>query len=219
MMVDLGALFVQNIYKPYLRPAAPDSHYLIVGRCASVVLIICAMGMIEILPNVLDALLQSDSLAAFMGVAFIAGLVWRRANRVGAIAAFVVGTGTNMSLSLYFHGNITEWHMDLFLYSLAASIAAMVVGSLLSPAESPDRWAFVHERLHTPVSVDDAPEAERKVRAAHAEAHGEGLLLADLGQLHRTFSFRRYRIDLLGAAAALLLVGALILIALAIAHA
>ena len=79
--------------------------------------------------------------------------------------------------------------------------------------------SFVHERLHTPVSVDDAPAAERGARAAYAEANGEGLLLADLGQLHRTFSFKRYRTDLLGAAVAIALVGALIVLALAIAHA
>jgi Na+/proline symporter len=219
MMVDLGALFIQNVYKPYLRPAAADSHYLLVGRCASVVLILASMSLIHALPNVLDALLQSDSLAAFMGVSFIAGLVWRRANRVGAICAFVVGMGTNMTLSFSRHGNITEWHMDLFLYSLLASIAALVVGSLATRPEPVERWTFVQDRLHTPVSADDTPPAELKARAQQAEANGEGLLIADLGQLHRTFSFRRYRTDLLGAGGALVIVGALILLALAIARA
>ena len=39
---------------------------------------------------------------------------------------------------------------------------------------------------------------------------GHGSLLRDLLQLRRTFSFRRYRIDLLGFAAAWLMVAAMV---------
>jgi Na+/proline symporter len=218
MMVDLGALSVQNIYKPYVRRDAPDSHYLAVGRIAGVVLTISAMGMIAILPNVLDALLQSDSLAAFMGVPFVAGLVWPRANRVGAVCAFIVGVGMNAGLSLYRHGNITEWHMDLFMYSLAGCIVALVVGSLLSRPEPESNWCGIQERLHTPISAEEGPAAELPARARAAEEAGEGLLIADFTQLHRTFSFRRYRVDLIGGAIALVVVGVLIAIAFAIAR-
>ena len=219
MMVDLGALAVQNIYKPYLRASAPDSHYLMVGRIAGVILTFGAMGLISILPNVLDALLQSDSLAAFMGVAFIAGLVWPRANRMGAVSAFVVGVGLNGGLSLYYHGNITEWHMDLFMYSLIGSIVALIVGSLVTQPEPESRWQTVQERLHTPVSAEEGPASGLADRAKEAEAKGEGLLIADLWRLHRTFSFRRYRIDLLGAAGAFGVVALLIFLAHLIAKA
>lgn len=213
MMVDLGALSVQNIYRPYVTADAADSHYLTVGRVAGVVLTFGAMGMISILPNVLDALLQSDSLAAFMGVAFLAGLVWRRANRYGALAAFLVGLGLNTGLSLTLRGSLVEWHMDLFLYSLIGSIVAMIGVSLLTPPEPEANWNAVHERLHTPVSAEEGPPADLPARARIAEANGEGLLLADLGQLHRSFSFRRYRTDVVGAATALGVVGFLILLA------
>ena len=218
MMVDLGALSVQNIYKPYFKAGAPDAHYLTVGRVAGVVLTLGSMGMIAVLPNVLDALLQSDSLAAFMGVPFLAGLVWRRANRFGALAAFVVGVGMNAGLSLTLRGSLTEWHMDLFLYSLIGSLVALVAGSLLTRPEPEGNWNSVQERLHTPVSAEEGPAEGLPDRARAAEANGEGLLLADLTQLHRGFSFRRYRTDLVGAATALGVVGFLILLAWLIAH-
>lgn len=213
MMVDLGALSVQNIYKPYVKADAPDAHYLTIGRVAGVLLTFGAMGLIAILPNVLDALLQSDSLAAFMGVPFLAGLVWRRANRYGALAAFLVGLGLNAGLSLILRGNLTEWHMDLFLYSLVASGAALIGVSLLTRPEPDANWKSVQDRLHTPVSVDDSPPDDLPERARAAEANGEGLLLADLTQLHRSFSLRRYRTDLVGAATASGVVGFLILLA------
>jgi hypothetical protein len=42
------------------------------------------------------------------------------------------------------------------------------------------------------------------------EDNGLGLLLRDLLQLHRTFSYRRYRIDVLGFVVAWLVVAAMI---------
>lgn len=217
-MVDMGALFVQNVYRPYFRADASDRHYLNLGRAAGVTMTLASMGLVYVMPNVLDTILQSDSLAAFMGVAFIAGLVWPRANRVGAALAFLVGAGVNLTLNLAWHGNVTTWHPDIFLYSLGAGIAALVAGSLLTRPEPPEAWQALQERLHTPASVDEASPAERPARAREAEANGEGLLLVDLLRLPQTFSFRRYRADLVGFVGALGVVALLIGCAFALAH-
>lgn len=201
-MVDLGALSVQNIYKPYIRPTAPDAHYLAIGRTSGVILIFASMGLIKLMPNVLDALLQSDSLAAFMGVPFFAGLVWRRANRAGACCAFLVGTVMNFGLGLYWHGSVMEWHPDIFIYALLGSLVALVAGSLLTRPESVEGWNALQTRLHTPASVEESPSAQIRANALQAEADGEGLLIVDLLRLHKTFSFRRYRRDITGFLAA-----------------
>jgi Na+/proline symporter len=218
-MVDLGALFVQSVHRPFIRPGGSDAYYLAVARVSGVVLTLVSMGMVYVMPNVLDALLQSDSLAAFMGVPFLAGLIWKRANRVGAFCAFSVGTATNIALSFSRHGNITEWHADIFLISLGGSIVALILGSLLTRPESDESWAALQTRLHTPASVEGAPSHEIAARARDAEASGEGLLLVDLLQLPRTFSFRRYRTDLIGFFWALLVVLCLIGGAMLLAHA
>ncbi len=211
MMVDLGALFVQNIYKPYVNDHAVDAHYLRLARVSGVVLTLASMTLVYGMPNVLDALLQSDSLAAFMGVPFLAGLFWRRANRVGAFCAFATGMALNIGLSLHRQGNVTEWHPDIFLYSLAGSIVGLVAGSLLTRGEPDAAWVALQQRLHTPASVEDAPADQVPARALEAEANGEGLLVVDFLSLPRTFSFRRYRSDLVGFAwamlATLLLIG------------
>ena len=218
-MVDLGALYVQSLHKPFFKPGASDAYYLAVARISGVVLTLFSMGMVYVMPNVLDALLQSDRLAAFMGVPFLAGLIWKRANRAGAFCAFALGMTMNLTLSLYRHGNITEWHADIFLISLGASLVGLVVGSLLTRPESEESWAALQARLHTPASVEDAPQHEIASRAREAEAQGEGLLLVDLLHLPRLFSFRRYRIDLIGFCWALVVVLILISGALLIARA
>ena len=80
-------------------------------------------------------------------------------------------------------------------------------------------YLALQERLHTPASVDGFPASEVKARAQEAEANGEGLLLIDVLRLRQTFSFRRYRADLMGLAGALGVVVVLIACAFAIAHA
>jgi Na+/proline symporter len=216
MMVDLGALFVQNVYRPYFRPAAPDTHYLAVARVSGVGLTFASMGLVYVMPNVLDALLQSDSLAAFMGVPFLAGLIWKRANRAGAFCAFVVGTALNLTLNLAVTGNITQWRQDIFLLSFAGSLVGLVAGSLLTRPEPEAAWETLQTRLHTPVSADENATQMITPQALAAEANGEGLLLVDILHLPRTFSFRRYRNDLVGFAWALLVVIALLAVAFAL---
>lgn len=217
-LVDMGALFVQNFYKPHVRSEATDAHYLLAGRAAGVVMTLGAMGMIYVMPNVLDAILQSDSLAAFMGVAFVAGIVWKRANRTGAFCAFVVGSVVNFGLSLLWYGNVMEWRPKVFLYALAASFVSLVVGSLLGRPEPESHWEELQNRLHLPASAEQAPAEERGERARAAEANGEGLLIVDAFRLGHTFSLRRYRTDLLGFAIASGVVAAVIGAALWIAH-
>lgn len=216
MMVDLGALFVQNVYRPYFRPAASDAHCLTVARVSGVALTFSSMAMVYVMPNVLDALLQSDSLAAFMGVPFLAGLIWKRANRTGAFCAFIVGIGLNLALNLAVLGNVTQWHQGIFVVSFVGSVVGLVAGSLLTRPEPQAAWDALQARLHTPVSVADSPTNHITPKAHAAEAQGEGLLLVDVLHLPRTFSVRRYRTDLAGFAWALLVVFALLAAAAAL---
>ena len=100
-----------------------------------------------------------------------------------------------------------------------SSATRLTLRSLLTKPEPAAAWEALQERLHTPASVDGFPASEVKARAQEAEANGEGLLLIDVLRLRQTFSFRRYRADLVGLAGALGVVVVLIACAFAIAHA
>ena len=39
-MVSSAALFTENIYKPLIKPGQNDKHYILIGRIASVVVVI-----------------------------------------------------------------------------------------------------------------------------------------------------------------------------------
>lgn len=214
-MVDTGALFVQNIYRRYLRPGESDAHYLWIGRVSGLIVSVGAIGLAKATDAVLQTILISETLAAFMGVPFVVGLFWRRANRLGACLSFGVATAVFFGLDWHWYHGV-KWQWDAFLVGTGAGITTMVLASLLSRPEPAEAWNGIQERLHLPASAEPEPETVRAARAAEAEAAGEGLLIVDLLQLHRTFSFRRYRKDVMGFAAAWGVVAFLILCAMAI---
>ena len=95
-MVNTGALFTQNIYRKYINPEASDRSLLWMGRYSglglSIMAVIFALGV----KNVLHGFLFVETLAAFMGIIFLGGIIWKRANRFGAAAAVVT------SVSVYY---------------------------------------------------------------------------------------------------------------------
>ena len=234
-MVNTGALFAKNVYGPHLRPAAGDREILHVGRFSGLLLtmlgVLFALGM----ENVLSAFLFTETIAALMGIMFLGGFLWKRANRYGAAAsilvAFVVYYALNYLMTCKlpdgsserlwpvvqhacacwqdgtlgkFLGSgtlqlVANWKGGPFGCTMLAGFLALIIVSLLTKPESPERIARFFAKMEQ--SSDDATslEAESTVSAAD---RGEDLLLLDFpGWLSasrwRGF-FRRYREDFVG---------------------
>ena len=86
-MVNAAALFTQNLYKSYFRATAGDKELLLVGRISGLVLALSGVAFAFYVTNVLHAFLFVETLPAFLGVMIVGGILWRRANRWGALAA------------------------------------------------------------------------------------------------------------------------------------
>jgi Na+/proline symporter len=213
-MVDTGALFTQNIYRRYLRPEAPDAHYLFVGRVAGAAITLGAIGVSFAIPLVLDAILFSENLAAFMGISFVAAIVWPRASRGGMILSFLTALGVYYGMAyartmekfgaFNFRGFV-KWDAELSLYAMSAGAVMMVAGSLLTRPEPKEKLDDFYRRLRTPALGDGAPEDDPAAAEA-ALSRGHALVLVDLLR----GGWARYRADLLGFAAAWGVVAALI---------
>jgi len=89
-MVNSGALFARNVWLAYLCPAARDRPLLWVGRLSGLALSLLGIVFALTVENVLHAFLFTETIAALFGVMFLGGLLWRRANRQGAVAATAV---------------------------------------------------------------------------------------------------------------------------------
>lgn len=87
-MVDSGALFTRNFYRKYLVRSRKDSHYLWVGRLSGMLITLAgALYAVFLIQRVLYSLLLTETMATFMGISIFGGILWRRANRWGAVSS------------------------------------------------------------------------------------------------------------------------------------
>ena len=151
LMVDSGALFAHGFYRPRLAPKRSDEHYLWVGRISALVAVVLALVYaLFLIQRVLYSFLLTETMAAYMGISILAELIWRRANRWGAVSSVVVSMCTNFSLYHWRHQRLDYWDPAIFFYSLAAGTTALVVVSLLTPLENEARVAPFITKIQTP---------------------------------------------------------------------
>jgi Na+/proline symporter len=205
-MVDSGALFTQGFYRRHLCPDRSDAHYLWVGRFSG--LLITLLGVLYallVVERVLYSFLLTETLATYMGISILGGLIWPRANRWGAVASLLVSLAANFALYGLMGKRLDHWDPNVFLVSLLAGVAALIVASLATRPEPEASVAPFMARLHTPSDesqadlVTDAGSAEPSRQVAE---QGRQLLLTNLLQLRRATCgvgfFRAYRADLAG---------------------
>jgi Na+/proline symporter len=178
LMVIASALFTENIYKKFLMVGKADKHYTLVGRVVSALVVILGIYVAFNLESVVKGLEFYWMLSALMGIAFWAGLFWRRSTVAGAwaatltsLAAFLFTSTEPLGIPWDFNVHFADklpafmlWEGKLYLpwqmiIYLSAGFVVLVVVSLFTkkvPAENLDRF---YACLRTPVSPDE-PEAE-----------------------------------------------------------
>src|ERR671914_1820853 len=115
-LVDSGALFTEGLYRQRWRPDRPDRHYLWVGRISGLVItmlgVLYALLLIE---SVLYTFLLTETLATFVGISVLGGIIWRRANRWGALASLLIALTTNFALYSVTGQRLDYWDANVFL--------------------------------------------------------------------------------------------------------
>lgn len=179
-LVDSGALFTEGLYRRRWVPGRPDRHYLWVGRFSGFAITICGvLYSIFLVQSVLYSFLLTETLATFVGIGLVGGIVWPRANRWGALASLVTSLAANFALYGITGQRLDHWDPNVFLAALLAGIAALVAVSLMTAPEPAAQTAAFFGRLET--SSDD--DTSRKP-----------LLLVDLFRAHRIAAARGWRI-------------------------
>ena len=185
-LVDSGALFTEGLYRRRFVPNRTDSHYLWVGRISGFAItmlgVLYAMYLIE---SVLYTFLLTETLATFVGISVLGGVIWPRANRWGALASLVGSLATNFVLYAVTGQRLDYWDPNVFLAALLVGIVALVVVSLLTTPEPAEQNRLFFERLQTP--SDDRADGP--------------LILVNLLRLRRaagSLGWRTFREDLTG---------------------
>ena len=87
--VSYSALFIRNLYQPFVKPKS-DRHLINVGRVAIGVTLLGGVGVALFIGNLLDMFKYFISLPAIFGAAIWLGFLWRRVTRAAVIAQVVV---------------------------------------------------------------------------------------------------------------------------------
>ncbi|MGQ9620664.1 MAG: sodium:solute symporter family protein [Bacteroidales bacterium] len=216
-MINIGALFTKNFYYKYFKPDADDRTILWIGRYSGLGLSILAVLFALSVKNVLHAFLFTETLAAFMGIMFLGGFLWKRANHYGAAAAVVSSFSIYYILNAINTGQILlvyKWTPGPFGLAMLAGFFFFWLVSLLTKAEDKERVEQFFDNMRR---KSDAEIRDEDGKKPLAKKTGDDLLLLDLpGWLRkerwRNF-FKRYREDIVGFILSWLVVGILILIA------
>ena len=179
-MFSSAALFTENIYRKHFARDRSDKHYILVGRVASALIVACATIFAFSLKSVVEGLEIFWEISAVMGLAFWAGLFWRRVTVAGA---WVASLGTFAALIFTssikildhtiwdFNAHFARYLPDFMLWKgelslpwemiiyLSVGLILLVTVSLLThrvPKAKLDRF---YKCLRTPVTQDE-PETE-----------------------------------------------------------
>ena len=216
-MVNIGALFTQNFYKRYLNSKAEDQILLKMGRLSGLILSLLAVVFALSIKNVLHAFLFTETFAAFMGIMFLGGIIWKRANRYGAVASIIVSIATYYVVNFQLTGQLSlvyKWMPIPFAWSMGLGFALFFLVSKLTKPESNEKMELFFDNMRRKSDAKGlAPDGKKPLAALT----GDDLLLLDLpgwGKKSRWHNFfQRYREDLVGFALSWVTVGLLILLA------
>ncbi|MCI0421601.1 MAG: hypothetical protein L0312_20645, partial [Acidobacteria bacterium] len=189
----------------WLAKDKPDRHYLWVGRMSGLALtlvgVVYALLLVE---RVLYSFLLTETLATFMGISFLGGIIWQRANRWGAFASLLVSLGVNFLLYAWRNERLDHWDPNVFLTALVAGFVALVVVSLVTSPEPQEKLGPFFTRLQMPAEGEQGTgDKEHPISDGKQVAQaGKQLLLVNVLHPLRGAQgvgfLKAYRVDLKG---------------------
>ena len=155
-LVDSGALFTEGLYRRRIMPGRDDRHYLWVGRASGfVITMLGVLYAIFLIESVLYTFLLTETLATFVGIGVLGGIVWPRANRWGALASLLASLATNFVLYFATGQRLDHWDPNVFLAALA--IGSIASSSSVCSRLPSRRTARIHDLFERLQTSSDAP--------------------------------------------------------------
>ena len=149
LMVTGAALFMRNILTSKFRQSQPEQRLLDLTRVVSLAVVVIGTLIAFVLPGVIAGLELFWKLNAFTGIAFWAGLVWRRANAYGAWASIIGSFLVWIVAELAGLGLPTQ----MMAYIAAGFVLVWLGSSFTAGSSATDTDLFYH-KLHTKIGDD-----------------------------------------------------------------
>ena len=139
---SFNAVWTYDIWQDYIRPGRPDSYYLRIGRITTVAGVFIGILTAFIaagynnIANYLQTLFSFFNVPIFL--AFIVGMVWRKAGRGSGFWGMIVGTLVAFGTWLLYKQGVVSFRSDLAetqwgaIIGFSAGLLAMVIASRFS---------------------------------------------------------------------------------------
>jgi len=139
---SFNAVWTYDIWQDYIRPGRPDSYYLRIGRITTVAGVFIGILTAFIaagynnIANYLQTLFSFFNVPIFL--AFIVGMVWRKAGRGSGFWGMIVGTLVAFGTWLLYKEGVVSFRSDLAetqwgaIIGFSAGLLAMVIASRFS---------------------------------------------------------------------------------------
>ena len=216
-MVNTGALFTQNFYIKYINKSPTDKQMLWTGRFSGVALTLLGVVFAVYIESVLHAFLFIETIAAFMGIMVFGGMLWKRANRYGALAGVAIAFLVYYLLNYLDMGHLElvyKWKPGIFGWAMLAGFVIFVIVSLLTKPEDKKQ---IEEFFDNMQRLSDEDKKAKDGKKPLARDYGKELILLDVSTWFKKERWEnfgvRYREDWTGFALATIFIGILILIA------
>ena len=149
LMVTGTALFVRNIIGNVHRKPLSQEKALYISRVSAIAIVGFGLCIAYLLPGVVAGLELFWKLNAFTGMAFWAGLVWRKANSYGAWAS-IIGSATVWIVMEYMGASLPVQMLAYLTTGMVLMVGVTVTTSRL-PVKNTDSF---YKKLRVPVGTD-----------------------------------------------------------------
>jgi Na+/proline symporter len=230
-MVGSSALFTRHIYSRIVLKKLTDDSQLRIARIASVGVVLGGVTIALTLPSVVQGVKYLWQITAYFGIGFWMAVMWRRSNRFGVWASVIATIIVTLITGDYFEfgfGWALEYQITAYL---PIGFLAFIIVSKLTNPESEESLNKFYALLHTPVGEEHRLKAEGVEMMLEGdvdeetqnygeplEERGHSLLVVNLLSLRSKFSFKRFRIDIVGFGWAILFVIVIFVLGLLIAN-
>jgi len=210
-MVGGSALFTRNIFSKFRKTKFTGNSELNFARVTSVAVVLGGVIIALTIPTVIQGVKYLWQITAYFGIGFWMGVMWRKSNRYGVWASVIVTIVITFITGPYFDfglGWALEYQITLYI---PMGFLVFIVVSLMTKPEPKEKLDQFYALLHTPVGEEHrliekgykimlAGEVDKETEnyGELLEEHGHSLLVVDFLSLFKKFSFKRYRIDVVG---------------------
>jgi Na+/proline symporter len=147
--LNWGASYlVHDFYRRFVRPDAPEHHYVTAGRVATVILFVASSGMVFLLDTAKDSFNLLLQVGAGTGLLYLVRWFWWRVTAWCEIVAMISSFGASLVFLILAKNGVVIGTAQQLVLTIAVTTVCWVGTAFLGPRTDPKVLAHFFEKVH-----------------------------------------------------------------------